>query len=187
MADPSMDVQRIVRETYGAVVPENSNVAEALYDSRDLEYLPMDVRMLALGLGNPLRYAELREGEVVLDLGSGGGIDTFLAGRDVGPSGEAIGLDLTETMINHASRSAEAMGAANVRFEPGAMEDIPLPGESVDVVISNGVINLSDQKQQVFNEAYRVLKPGGRLVFADSVVNGTLPEEILSSEAAWAG
>lgn len=90
-------------------------------------------------------------------------------------------------MINHATQSADAMGAKNVRFVPGAMEDIPLPAESVDVVISNGVINLSDRKQQVFNEAYRVLRPGGRLVYADSVVNGKLPDEILSSEAAWAG
>lgn len=187
MPESSFDIQRVVRETYGAVVPENSNVAEALYEKSDLDYLPIDVRMLALGLGNPLRYAELQAGEVVLDLGSGGGIDTFLAGRDVGPDGEAIGLDLTETMISHARRSAYDMEAKNVRFEPGAMEEIPLPDESVDVVISNGVINLSDRKQQVFNEAYRVLRPGGRLVFADSVVNGKLPEEILSSEAAWAG
>jgi ubiquinone/menaquinone biosynthesis C-methylase UbiE len=182
-----MDIQRVVRETYGAVVPRDSNVAEALYDQADLDYLPVDVRMLALGLGNPLRYADVQPGEIVLDLGSGGGIDTFLAARDAGPQGEAIGLDLTETMISHASRSADAMGASNVRFLPGAMEDIPLPDESVDVVISNGVINLSDRKQQVFNEAYRVLKSGGRLVYADSVVNGKLPEEILSSEAAWAG
>src|SRR5512145_587231 len=109
MPESSFDIQRVVRETYGAVVPQDSNVAEALYDQGDLDYLPMDVRMLALGLGNPLRYAELREGEVVLDLGSGGGVDTFLAGRDVGESGEAIGLDLTETMINHATQSADAM------------------------------------------------------------------------------
>jgi ubiquinone/menaquinone biosynthesis C-methylase UbiE len=187
MSQPDFDVQKTVRETYGAVVARDSNVAESLYSEEDLHYLPMDVRMLALGMGNPLQYAELNPGETVLDLGSGGGIDTFLAGRRVGATGKAIGLDMTESMIDHATSSAEAMGVSNVRFIPGTMEDIPLPSDSVDVVISNGVINLSDRKQTVFNEAYRVLKPGGRLVFADSVVNGKLPDEILSSEAAWAG
>lgn len=187
MSQPDFDVQKAVRETYGAVVPRDSNVAESLYSQEELNYLPMDVRMLALGMGNPLHYADLKPGESVLDLGSGGGIDTFLAGRGVGSEGEAIGLDMTESMVDHARRSAEAMGVTNVKFVPGTMEDIPLPDDSVDVVISNGVINLSDRKKRVFGEAYRVLKPGGRLVFADSVVNGRLPDEVLSSEAAWAG
>jgi arsenite methyltransferase len=187
MTKADFDVQRVVRETYGSVVPHDSSVAQSLYSDEDLHYLPMDVRMLALGLGNPLQYADLQPGERVLDLGAGGGIDTLLAARRVGSQGEAIGLDMTESMIDHATRSAQTMGVANVRFVAGRMEDIPLPDASFDVVISNGVINLSDEKQKVFNEAYRVLKPGGRLVFADSVVNGKLPDEILSSEAAWAG
>jgi arsenite methyltransferase len=179
---------RIVRETYGAVVPDGaSTVAESLYDASELAGLPAPVVAMALGLGNPVRFAQLCPGEAVLDLGSGGGIDTFLAARKVGTRGRVFGLDMTPAMIEKARRHAALAHAANVEFVEGRMEAIPLPDSSVDVAISNGVINLVTSKGKLFREIFRVLRPGGRLVFADSVVDGCLPKEVLESEAAYAG
>ena len=181
------EARRIVRETYGAVVPANTGVAESLYTADELRLVPRPAVEMALGLGNPVRYAELRPGETVLDLGSGGGIDTLLAARRVGPAGKVIGLDMTQAMLEKARENARAAGASNVEFLEGRMEEIPLPDGSVDVAITNGVINLITSKGKLFREIFRVLRPGGRLVFADSVIDGALPKEVLESEAAYAG
>ena len=141
----------------------------------------------SLGCGNPLAIAGLQPGEVVLDLGSGGGIDCFLAAKKVGPEGRVIGLDMTPDMIKLARRNAKKMGVTNVDFRYGEMEEMPLPDESVDVIISNCVINLSPDKDAVFREAFRVLRPGGRLSVSDIVVDGDLPQSIRSQLDAWAG
>lgn len=182
------EAARIVRETYGAVVPGGSTgVAASLYAPDELAPLPSPVREMALGLGNPVRFADPRPGEVVLDLGSGGGIDTLLAALRTRPGGRAIGLDFTEAMLERARSHAAMIGLHNAEFLYGNIEAIPLPAASVDVVISNGVINLSTKKGRVFAECYRVLRPGGRLVFADSVINGRLPTQVMENEAAYAG
>jgi len=140
-----------------------------------------------MGCGNPTAIAALQPGEVVLDLGSGGGIDCFLAARKVGPMGRVIGLDMTPEMIKLARRNAKKVGVTNVEFHYGEIEDIPLPDEAVDVIISNCVINLSPDKDAVFREAYRVLRPGGRMVVSDIVIHGELPELIRNRLDAWAG
>jgi SAM-dependent methyltransferase len=179
---------RIVRETYGAVIHEgDSAVAQSLYDPSELAEVPASAVAMALGLGNPVRVAELRPGETVLDLGSGGGIDTLLAARRVGPRGRVYGLDMTPSMLERARAHAALAGLPNVEFVEGRMEAIPLPDAIVDVAISNGVINLVTSKGKLFREVFRVLRPGGRLVFADSVVDGCLPKEVLENEAAYAG
>jgi len=149
--------------------------------------LPDSVTEASLGCGNPLAIAGLQPGEVVLDLGSGGGIDCFLAAKRVGPEGRVIGLDMTPDMIKLARRNAKKIGATNVDFRYGKMEDMPLPDGSVDVIISNCVINLSPDKDAVFQEAYRVLRPGGRLSVSDVVVDGELPPSIRERLDAWAG
>jgi arsenite methyltransferase len=161
--------------------------ATRFYSAEELAELPDTVTDASLGCGNPLAIADLQPGEVVLDLGSGGGIDCFLAARKVGPEGRVIGLDMTPDMIKLARRNAKKMGVTNVDFRYGEMEDMPLPNESVDVIISNCVINLSPDKDAVFGEAYRVLRPGGRLSVSDIVVDGDLPEFIRSKLDAWAG
>ncbi|GBC94310.1 putative methyltransferase YcgJ [bacterium HR16] len=181
------EAARIVRESYGAVIPQGTGVAESLYNPDEIAWLPESVTAYALGLGNPVRYADLQPGEVVLDIGSGAGIDTFIAAKKVGPTGRAIGLDMTPEMLARAWANQHILGMTNVEFREGKMEQIPLDDASVDVIISNGVINLSTEKGQVFREFYRVLKSGGRLIFADSVVNGRLPRAVLDSEAAFAG
>jgi ubiquinone/menaquinone biosynthesis C-methylase UbiE len=158
-----------------------------LYDPDEITWLPASVTMYALGLGNPIRYADLQVGETVLDIGSGAGIDTFIAARKVGPTGHVIGLDMTPEMLERARLNQQLLDLANVEFREGMMEQIPLEDASVDVIFSNGVINLSTEKGMTFRELYRVLKPGGRLVFSDSVVNGQLPRSVLDSEAAFAG
>jgi arsenite methyltransferase len=183
----SEEAARIVRESYGGVVPQGIGVAESLYDPEEIAWLPDSVTMYALGLGNPVRHADLRPGETVLDVGSGAGIDSFIASKHVGPSGQVIGLDMTAEMIERARANQKKIGLTNVKFREGAMEQMPLEEARVDVIISNGVINLSTDKGQAFREMYRVLKPGGRLVFSDSVVNGQLPRAVLDSEAAFAG
>lgn len=181
------EAARIVRETYGAVIPADTGVADSLYSAEDLALLPKPAAQMALGLGNPVRYAALWPQEIVLDLGSGGGIDTLLAARRVGPKGKAIGLDMTPAMLEKARAHAVMMDVSNVDFLEGRMEEIPLPDCAVDVVISNGVINLVTSKGKLFREIFRVLRRGGRLVFADSVIDGTLPKEVLENEAAYAG
>jgi len=182
------DAARIVREAYGTVVPGGgTGVADSVYTAEELAQLPAPVREMALGMGNPVRYADPGPGETVLDLGSGGGIDTLLAALRVRPTGRAVGIDFTERMLDRARSHAAMMGLTNAEFVYGTMEEIPLPDASADVVISNGVINLSTKKSRVFAECFRVLRPGGRLVFADSVIDGCLPKEVLENEAAYAG
>ena len=166
---------------------ELTDSAARLYSAEELAELPDSVTDISLGCGNPTAIAELRPGEVVLDLGSGGGIDCFLAARKVGPQGRVIGLDMTPDMIKLAQRNAKKVGATNVEFRYGEMEDIPLPDESVDVIISNCVINLSPDKDAVFGEAYRVLRPGGRMSVSDIVVYGEFPRSIRDRLDAWAG
>ena len=141
----------------------------------------------ALGVGNPVRAAKLRPGEVVLDLGCGGGIDTLLAARAVAPGGRAIGLDMLAEMLEVAARNAAEANLTNVEWLRGDLEDIPLPDASVDVALSNGVVNLSPRKSRVFAEVHRVLRPGGRLVVADLVVDDDLPPEVITNPAAWPG
>lgn len=181
------EAARIVRESYGTVVPQGMGVAESLYNLDEIGWLPESVTAYALGLGNPIRYADLQVGEIVLDVGSGAGIDTFIAAKKVGPAGRVIGLDMTPEMLERARANLQILGLTNVEFREGKMEQIPLDEASADVVISNGVINLSTKKGQAFRELYRVLKAGGRLVISDSVVNGQLPRSVLDSEAAFAG
>ncbi len=167
--------------------PGEACSAAALYSSEDLAGLPASVMGVTLGCGNPTAIAGLKPGEVVLDLGSGGGIDVFLAARKVGPTGKVIGLDMTQEMIDLAQRNARKVGAQNVEFRLGEMEDMPFEDESIDVIISNCVINLSPDKGKVFSEAYRVLKPGGRMVISDLVTEGDLPPAVKESVEAWAG
>jgi arsenite methyltransferase len=166
---------------------ENTGAAARFYSVGALTDLPDSLTGISLGCGDPTAIAELRPGQVVLDLGSGGGIDCFLAAREVGPEGRVIGLDMTPEMVKLARRNAKQVGATNVEFRYGEMEDIPLPDESVDVIISNCVINLSPDKDAVFGEAYRVLRPGGWVSVADIVVDGELPPSIRSRLDAWAG
>jgi len=166
---------------------EAEGTAARLYAPEELADLPESVTGASLGCGNPTAIAELQPGEVVLDLGSGGGIDSFLAARQVGPEGRVIGLDMTPDMIKLARRNARKLDATNVDFRFGEMEDIPLPDESVDVIISNCVINLSPDKDAVFGEASRVLRPGGRLSVSDIVVDGELPLPLRESLNAWVG
>jgi arsenite methyltransferase len=161
--------------------------AARFYSEEELAGLPETVTDVSLGCGNPLAIAELQPGEVVLDLGSGGGIDCFLAARQVGPEGRVIGLDMTPDMIKLARRNAKKTGATNVDFRFGEMEEMPLPDGSVDAIISNCVINLSPDKDAVFREAYRVLRPGGRMSVSDIVVDGDLPQIIRNQLDAWAG
>jgi SAM-dependent methyltransferase len=165
----------------------DQGAAVRFYSAEELAGLPDTVTDASLGCGNPLAIAELLPGEVVLDLGSGGGIDCFLAAKKVGPEGRAIGLDMTPDMVKLARRNAKKMGVANVDFRFGEMEDMPLPDASVDVIISNCVINLSPDKDAVFREAYRVLRPGGRLSVSDIVVDGDLPDFVRNKLDAWAG
>jgi SAM-dependent methyltransferase len=158
-----------------------------LYELVELAELPSAAVLAAHGCGNPTALAELKPGEVVLDLGSGGGIDVLLSARRVGPTGFAYGLDMTDEMLALAERNAAERGPTNVRFLKGHIEQIPLPNESVDVVISNCVINLSADKPRVLREAFRVLKPGGRFAVSDVVAQGQLPARLRKSMELWAG
>ncbi|MDX1566515.1 MAG: arsenite methyltransferase [Longimicrobiales bacterium] len=201
------DVKEIVRKKYGEAAVRAASgskgtccgtscgseaditdpITRDLYDEVTSASLPEKAVLASLGCGNPTALAELREGEVVLDLGSGGGIDVLLSAKRVGPTGKAYGLDMTDEMLELARQNAAAAGAGNVEFLKGEMEDIPLPDESVDVIISNCVINLSADKAQVLREAHRVLRPGGRFAVSDVVVRGEVSEEVRRSMELWVG
>jgi SAM-dependent methyltransferase len=158
-----------------------------LYNADQTGCLPPDAVLASLGCGNPTALAELHEGDVVLDLGSGGGIDVLLSARRVGPTGKAYGLDMTDDMLSLARANAAKAGATNVEFLQGHIERIPLPDESVDVIISNCVINLSGNKRRVIEEAFRVLKPGGRFAVSDVIVRGDMPKAVRKSMELWVG
>jgi SAM-dependent methyltransferase len=155
------------------------------YSREDLEHVPEEA-IMGLGCGNPTAIADLKAGEVVLDLGSGAGVDVFLAANKVGPTGRVIGVDMTEEMVDKAQSIARDHGYHNVEFRLGEIEKLPVEDESADAIISNCVINLSPDKSKVFREAYRALKPGGRLTVSDIVSEGALPDEIKSDSNAWA-
>jgi arsenite methyltransferase len=198
-----MDTKTLVQQKYGAAAREvvkSGSVAcgdpalrccdpitTNLYDEAEKSGLPSNAVLASLGCGNPTALIELKPGETVLDLGSGGGIDVLLSAKRVGPTGKAYGLDMTDDMLALARENQRQAGVENVEFLKGEMENIPLPDNSVDVVISNCVINLSADKDRVLREAFRVLKPGGRFAVSDVVVRGEVPDEIRKSMLLWAG
>ena len=200
----SSDVKDVVKEKYGQAAlrvktggssccgasaadgccdPITSN----LYDASEVGTLPEEAVLASLGCGNPTALATLNPGDVVLDLGSGGGIDVLLSARRVAPTGKAYGLDMTDEMLSLARENQRKAGIQNVEFLKGEIEHIPLPDGSVDVIISNCVINLSADKDQVLREAFRVLKPGGRFAVSDVVTKGHVPEEVRQSMLLWVG
>lgn len=163
------------------------NLVSKLYEAEDVSELPEEVTEISLGCGDPVTLATLKPGQMVLDLGSGGGIDCFLAAKRVGETGHVIGVDMTVEMIDLARNNKQKLGADNVEFRLGEIEHLPVPDDTVDVIISNCVINLSPDKPQVFREAFRVMKPGGRLAVSDIVTDGPLPQVIKDNLSAWAG
>jgi ubiquinone/menaquinone biosynthesis C-methylase UbiE len=171
----------------GSATASCDPITSNLYDETETIFLPEKAVLASLGCGNPTALAELHEGETVLDLGSGGGIDVLLSARRVGPTGKVYGLDMTDEMLALARENARQAGAENVEFLKGEIEQIPLPDNSVDVIISNCVINLSGDKRRVLAEAFRVLKPGGRFAVSDVVVRGDVPADIRRSLELWIG
>jgi arsenite methyltransferase len=198
-----MDNQTAVREKYGSIarsVTESQAsaccdpamrccdpITRNLYNTAEKGALPENAVLASLGCGNPTALIELREGETVLDLGSGGGIDVLLSAKRVGPTGKAYGLDMTDDMLALARENQRQAGAINVEFLKGEIENIPLPDNSVDVVISNCVINLSADKSRVLREAFRVLRPGGRFAVSDVVTRGQVPDTVRQSMLLWVG
>lgn len=201
-----MNVKEIVQEKYGQaalrVVAGEANsccgasgcgpetwdpITSDLYDEKQKAGIPAEALLASLGCGNPTALAELKAGETVLDLGSGGGIDVLLSAKRVGPTGKAYGLDMTEEMLSLARENQQRAGARNVEFLRGEIESIPLPDDTVDVIISNCVINLSADKDKVLREAFRVLKPGGRFAVSDVVIRGDVPDAVRQSMELWVG
>ncbi len=178
-----------VRRAYSALSEGGGEqVARHHYSEEELAEVPAGAIYWSLSVGNPVRYAFLRPGERVLDVGSGGGIDTILAARRVGPTGRSVGLDILDEMCERARRQASKAGVeAWTEFVRGEMEDIPLPDASIDVVVSNGVLNLSARKSRALVEIFRVLAPGGRICISDLTVEGELPSEVVNDQSAWAG
>jgi arsenite methyltransferase len=201
-----MEIREIVKEKYGEAARRVTNggsngccggaalldgscdpITSNLYNEAEAGLIPDTALQASLGCGNPTALAQLNAGETVLDLGSGGGIDVLLSARRVGPTGKAYGLDMTDDMLALARENQRKSGIENVEFLKGEIEHIPLPDNSVDVIISNCVINLSGDKDQVMSEAFRVLKPGGRFAVSDVVVRGEVPAEIRRSMELWVG
>jgi len=178
------EIKRKVKKRYGKLAEQGSSCCpdysccDIGYNIDEIKDLPADVSGFSLGCGNPVALGGIKEGEVVLDIGSGGGLDVFLASKKVGPGGKVIGLDMTEQMLRKARQNAEKGNYSNVEFKSGDAEDIPLEDNSVDLVMSNCVINLSPDKEKVYKEIYRILKPGGRFVISDIVTEKELPESI---------
>ena len=171
----------------GATTAAWDPITSDLYDAGQTAGLPAEALLASLGCGNPTMLAELRAGEIVLDLGSGGGIDVLLSAKRVGPTGKAYGLDMTDEMLALANANKERAQATNVEFLKGEIESIPLPDSSVDVVISNCVVNLSGDKRRVLHEAFRVLKPSGRFAISDVVVRGPVPDAVRKNMELWIG
>jgi len=196
------DIKQLVREKYGWLAVSAAHrkrasccggdtgsdaITRDLYSEAETQGIPVAALLASLGCANPIALAELNPGEIVLDLGSGGGIDVLLSAKRVGPTGKAYGLDMTDEMLALANRNKAEAGIDNVEFLKGEIENIPLPDESVDVVISNCVINLSTDKDQVLREAFRVLKPGGRFAVADIVLTRPVPQAVREHMALWTG
>lgn len=205
---PVTNIKDVVKEKYGQAALRVTNrtggssccgaapatdqhcsdpITGKLYDLSQASQIPEEALLASLGCGNPTVLAKLNDGEVVLDLGSGGGIDVLLSARRVGPAGKVYGLDMTDEMLALANENKRKAGLANVEFLKGEIENIPLPDNSVDVIISNCVINLSADKDRVLHEAFRVLKPGGRLAVSDVVTRGTMLPEIRQNVLLWVG
>ena len=172
---------------FGDAAPADPSVGVGYYSADEVAGLEQDVATFSLGCGNPIAFAKLEPGETVLDLGSGGGLDCFISSKFVGPTGHVIGVDMTPAMLERARNAAERMGIPNVEFREGLIEALPVADNSVDLIISNCVINLSPDKDAVFREAFRVLKPGGRLVVSDIVTSHDLPPVIKRDLELWAG